>query len=437
MNKNIAIVIRREYLERVSKKSFIITTILGPIFMLLLMAAPALIATINTSDIQKVAVIDNSGIIMPKLENDENLSFVTANAPIDSLQKDESISSILVIGKDIVSDPSSVALYSREAVSRETTSGISMQLENIIEKERINAYGIDDLDKIMNEVQVDVSINEKRIGEDGTTETSSILSTIMGIALPFILYMFILMYGQMVMMSIVEEKNNRVLEIMVSSVKPTHLMLGKIIGVGLVAITQVMLWAALSVAISAFVLPALMPDTLASEVAMYSADQNAITAATASTDIDLIRVLSMFGSIGYIIKLFTYIILFLTGGFLFYAAINAAIGSAVDNIQDAGQLQMLTVVPIILGLVFSMSVVENPGSNLALWMSFIPFTSPMVMMARIPFDIPTWQIILSLVLLYASFLGMVWIAAKIYRVGIFMYGKKPSIKDLIRWARYK
>ena len=251
----------------------------------------------------------------------------------------------------------------------------------------------------------------------------------------FMLYIFLLLYGQMVMTSIIEEKNNRVLEIVVSSIKPAQLMMGKIIGIGLVAVTQVLIWAALISVISGSILPALLPAEVMNEVTAFN--NGTIDINTATNDAELLHALSVIGNVGYILSIFGYLILFLIGGFLFYSSIYAAIGSAVDNIQDAGQFQSIVVFPIIIGLILSMTVVNDPNSTLATIMSMIPFTTPMVMMARIPFGIATWEIIVSLVLLYISFLFMVWVAAKIYRVGIFMYGKKPSIKDLIRWINYK
>ena len=186
---------------------------------------------------------------------------------------------------------------------------------------------------------------------------------------------------------------------------------------------------------SAFVLPALLPQSVAADVAAMNA--GSVDVATLTTDSDLLGAIAVLGNVGYIIQLFGLLILFLVGGFLLYSAIFAAIGSAVDNIQDAGQLQSVIIIPIILGIMFGMMAANDPTSQLSLWMSMIPFTSPMVMMARVPFGIPGWEIAVSLVVLYLSFLCMVWLAAKIYRVGIFMYGKKPTLKELIRWARYK
>lgn len=435
MSSNIGIIIRREYVERVSKKSFIVTTLLMPVLMLLLSAAPALIMSVNTSETKNIIVIDDSGIILPRLESDNVVAFSSTSLPLDSIMADEGYDGILLIEKDIVEQPDNMRFYTRDAASSEVTGNIERQVESIVERVRIESYGISNLNEILEDVNVDVALQTMRINDENeATDSSTLLSTVIGMVMAFILYMFLIMYGQMVMTSIIEEKNNRVLEIMVSSVKPSHLMMGKIVGVGLVAVTQVVLWGLLLSAISAFVMPAILPESMAVDVAAYQAGT---LDAGASVDMEFVKVLSTLGSVGYIAGLFGNMLLFLIGGFLFYAAINAAFGSAVDNVQDAGQLQMFVVLPIILGLVFGVSVVNDPSSPLALWMSFIPFTSPMVMMARIPFGIPAWEIALSLVILYGSFLAMVWIAAKIYRVGIFMYGKKPNLKELIRWARYK
>ena len=330
-----------------------------------------------------------------------------------------------------------IQLYNNEASSMTLESDIRDQVNGIIENIRLESYDIANLDQILKEVESDVSIQSyDNTSKDEEKESSTILSYILGTVLTFFLYMCLLLYGQMVMTSIIEEKNNRVLEIVVSSVKPTQLMLGKICGIGLVAVTQIVIWGVLLAALSAFVLPALTPASVAADLSAMNA---AGTAGNESlgTPVELLQALSILGNVGYIIQIFGLLLLFLVGGFMLYAAVYAAIGSAVDNIQDAGQLQSVVVMPIILGIVFGMMAASDPGSQLSLWTSMIPFTSPMVMMARIPFGVPGWQIAVSLIILYASFFAMVWVAAKIYRVGIFMYGKKPSVKELIRWMRYK
>ncbi len=438
MANNISLVIRREFLERVKKKSFIITTILMPVFMLAMMAAPALIMMVTGSEERGITVIDETGTIGARLQSDKETHFtLLESTPLDSALADTEVAGVLYIPAGIMDGKVSPRLYTNGSSSIALENNVSSQIDGIIEEERLKQYDIENLDKILEEVHSDVKLmsirNDKEDGE--SQSASAAVSYLIGIILTFLHYMCLLLYGQMVMTSIIEEKNNRVLEIVVSSVKPTHLMLGKICGIGLVAVTQILIWGVLIAAMSAFVLPAIIPDTALTEMSALNA--GTLDATSASMDVEILQAMSLMSNVGYILQLFGLLILFLTGGFLLYAAIYAAIGSAVDNIQDASQLQSFVIFPIIIGIIFGMTAASDASSPAAIWTSFIPFTSPMVMMARVPSGIPMWEIGLSLAILYASFLLMVWIAAKIYRVGIFMYGKKPSIKDLIRWARYK
>lgn len=436
MNKNISLVIQREFLERVSKKSFIITTILMPLLMLALMAMPALVMTFAGNETKTVDVVDESLVIAPGLKSDEAIKFITCVEPLDSVRANSTADVVLFIPKDVMQGNRPLQMYNNGSSSMTLETDIRNQVNSIIENIRLENYDIANLDQILKEVESDVSIQSyDNSSKDEEKESSTILSYILGTVLTLFLYMCLLLYGQMVMTSIIEEKNNRVLEIVVSSVKPTQLMLGKICGIGLVAVTQIVIWGVILAALSAFVLPALTPASVAADLTAM----NAGSAGTESlgTPVEFLQALSILGNVGYIIQLFGLLLLFLIGGFMLYAAVYAAIGSAVDNIQDAGQLQSFVVMPIILGIVFGMMAASDPGSQLSFWTSMIPFTSPMVMMARIPFGVPGWQIAVSLIILYASFFAMVAIAAKIYRVGIFMYGKKPNVKELIRWMRYK
>lgn len=434
MDSKISIIIRREYMERVTKKSFIITTLLMPVIMLGLMMAPVLIAMFSESDNRNILVIDNSAdTISSRLQNTPTLTFLPQNISVDSARRVESVDAVLVIPESIYDNGATLQIYTNGASSMEVESAITGQFNDIIESQRLKNYNIDDLDEIISAVHSDVKLQSLRNDEDAT-ESSTMLSYMLGLILTVMLYMCLLLYGQMVMTSIIEEKNNRVLEIVVSSVRPTQLMLGKICGIGLVAITQIVIWGVLLSAMSAFVLPAVLPAGVSADMAALSAEG---ASANINTDLELLQALSMLGNVAYIIQLFGLLLLFLIGGFMLYSAIYAAIGSAVDNIQDAGQLQSIVVFPIIIGIVVAMQAASDPGSSMAMWTSMIPFTSPMVMMARIPFGIPAWEIAVSLIILVISFFIVVWFAAKIYRVGIFMYGKKPSFKELIRWMRYK
>lgn len=433
----IGIVIEREYLERVKKKSFIITTILMPILMLLLMMAPAAIMLFVDSSKSHVLVIDNSDVIASQLKDREDITFETVHdISVDSALTRESVSSVLVIPANVITaQRSTIKLYNNGPSSITTESDITSQINSIIETERLKKYNIENLDKILDEVESNVALSTVRIDKEEEEAVSSGFSYAIGIAMAFILYMFLLIYGQMVMTSIIEEKGNRVLEVVVSSVKPTQLMMGKIIGVALVAVTQMVLWGILLSLMSAFVLPTVIPaEAMADIAAVQSGNIDAVSDPSA---VSIIQAAAMMGEVGRIISLIALMTLFLIGGFLIYSSIFAAIGSAVDNIQDASQLTSVAVFPIIFGIIFAMVAAADPMGSVAFWMSMFPLTSPMVMVARIPFGIPTWEIVLSLVLLIVGFIFMVWLAGKIYRVGIFMYGKKPTVKELIRWTRYK
>lgn len=431
MRSSIGLIIEREYLERITKKSFIITTIIVPVLMVGIMILPALLMAFNETEKESYAVIDNTGILTPHLESSENLSFEIIGDTLEAAKDDSRFAGVIVIGKDAVSRPSDISVYMHDAAKMEQESYIRGQIKNAIETERLKAYNIENLNAILDEVNADVKLNFYRIDEEGGDESiiDSTSSFFIGISIGFILYMFLLIYGQLVMSSIIEEKNNRVLEIVVSSVRPEQLMLGKIIGIGLVALTQIIIWGVILLICAALVIPMLIPAEVISEASSMTAQGGA--------DMEMMKDIAMITDPGYIGSIFGWMILFIIGGFFLYASIYAAIGSAVDNIQDGSQLQTIAMIPIIISIACCTLVATDPNSTVAFWLSIIPFTSPIVMMTRIPFGIPVWEIVLSIVLLYAGFVFMVWFAAKIYRVGIFMYGKKPSIKELIKWARYK
>lgn len=435
----VSIIIGREFNERVRKKSFIITTLLMPLLMIGLMFAPMLIMKYSRGDEKQIAVIDDSGLIAPQLQSGEELVFQTTDLSTEAARKELTDKfGVLYIGSDILTNPNNVKLYVNSSSSLTVESNITGQLEEIIEAEKLKSYNIENLSQILQEVKTTVGMQTFRNDESQEEESqakSSVIATGVGFVLGMILYMFLLIYGSMVMQSVIEEKNSRVLEVMVSSVRPFDLMLGKILGVASVAVVQVLIWGVLC-AVGAAVAVHMMPaDVLAGVQAM----QHGVPDAAASIDMnpEMLQVMAAVTDFGYILRIFAYLLLFVFGGYLFYSAMFAAVGSAVDNVQDASQLQMPITLPIILALLMMFVVIKDPNSQLAFWFSIIPFTSPIVMMARIPYDIPLWEVALSLVVLYASFVGMVWFAAKIYRVGIFMYGKKPSLKELFKWIRYK
>lgn len=437
---NVSIIIQREFNERVRKKSFIISTLLMPLLMLLLMAAPALVMQFSRGEEKTIAVVDQSGLVAPQLEDDEELSFRIVDMPVEEARKQtEGLFGVLWIGADILADPSAVKLYANSSSSLSLEQSITGRIERILETEKLKAYDIDNLQQILDEVATSVTMQTFRNDKSQEEETqagSSAVATAAGFILGMILYMFLLMYGAMVMQSVIEEKQNRVLEVMVSSVRPFQLMLGKILGVAAVAVVQVLIWGVLIVVLGSFVMPMLLPEeVLAGAQAMQQGMPDAT--ALAGVDPDMLQAVAAVTDTAYIAKLFGCLVLFVFGGYLLYSAMFAAVGSAVDNVQDTQQFQLPITLPIILALIVMMTVIKDPNSPLAFWCSMIPFTSPIVMMARVPYGIPWWEVALSLAILYASFVAMVWFAAKIYRVGIFMYGKKPSFKELAKWVRYK
>ncbi len=435
MNKT-GIIIAREFNERVRKKSFIITTVLMPVLMIALMAAPTLMMIFAKGETKTLLVVDESGVIASQLTGDDDVVFETSTLAPDEARARTDRFGVLWIG-DIVDNPSNAKLYTNSSSSMSLESSISSQMEKIIERERLKRYDIDNLEQIMRDVKASVTLSTYRndLAAEGEEKeaTSSGTAYMMGIFLGMMLYMFLLIYGSMVMTSVIEEKGSRVLDVLVSSVSPFQLMMGKILGVAAVAVTQIAIWAVLVCGVGAVVLPAIMPDDVMQSV--EAVQSGAMTSAEAGIDADMLSAVSLATDPVRIVMMFVWLLLFLTGGFLFYSAMFAAVGSSVDSIQDAQQLQTPVTIPIILAIILAMSVFNDPNSSLAFWASMIPFTSPVVMMARIPFDIATWQIALSLAVLYASVAGMAWAAGKIYRVGIFMHGKKPTFKELLSWIR--
>ena len=386
---------------------------------------------------KQLVVLDESGVVAPQLAGDEELLFTQRDCTLEEARADMDMFGVLWIGADIIDNPNNVKLYTNSSSSMSLEGNISSQMESIIEQERLKRYDIENLEQIIKDVEANVTLTTYRndMQEEGKAEeaTSSSVAYLLGLVLGMMLYMFLLIYGSMVMTSVIEEKGSRVLDVLVSSVEPFQLMMGKILGVASVAVTQIAIWGVLVCGLSAAVLPSLMPEDVMQTIEAVEA--GAMTSAEAGIDADMLSAVSLATDPVRLVMMFVWLLLFLVGGFLFYSAMFAAVGSAVDSIQDANQLQTPITVPIILALILAMSVFNDPDSSLAFWGSIIPFTSPVVMMARIPFGIPTWEIILALVLLYLSVAGMAWVAGKIYRVGVFMHGKKPSFKELLSWIR--
>lgn len=440
MKSKIGIIIGREFNERVRKKSFIITTLLTPLLMLGLIMAPMLLTNYSGDEQKSIAVVDDSNIIGSLLKSTDEINFIETELPIEIARKEHVDEfAILHIGKDIMSNPSDIRLYTNSTASITMEMNIATQVKMVIENIKLQQQDIDNLPAIIASIKTEVNMQSfaNETSEDsGDKANSSIVATVIAYLLSFILYMFILLYGSMVMQSVIEEKNSRVLEVMVSSVRPMEMMMGKILGVASVALLQIAIWLVIILGAGYFIIPELIPDEVAMAVAMLQQGASPETLGT-DTDMSLLQAIATLTDVGYLAKIVVSLVVFMTGGFLLYAALFAAVGSAVDTPQDAQQLQTPITIPIILSLFVMLSVINDPGSDLAFWFSMIPLTSPIVMMARIPYDIPTWEILVSLGILVATFIATAWAAGKIYRTGILMHGSKPSFKELWKWLRFK
>lgn len=447
MKSKIGIIIEREFNERVRKKSFIITTLLTPLLMITLMLVPAFITTYSTSDVKHIAVVDDSKIVAGALENTDEVVFEAVPLPLEIARKEYSDRfAVLYIGNDIIDNGNSIQIYTNGSTSIGIERSIARQVESVLRQEKLKKHNIENLPQILMDMTYRVNIQSYKntvessadMADSGSVEdesSSSVAATVLAYVLSFLLYMFLLIYGVMVMQSVIEEKNSRVLEVMVTSVRPFEMMMGKILGVACVALLQIVIWVVLIAATVYFVLPMVLPEEISSALELMKAGGAA--AVQGGSEIMLLQAIMKISNIGYMTTVLASLLVFMIGGFLLYAAMYAAVGSSVDSPQDAQQLQTPITIPIIVSIMVMLSVINDPTSELAFWFSMIPFTSPIVMMARIPYEIPAWEIIASAAILYASFMLVVWAAAKIYRVGILMHGKKPSYKDLWKWIRYK
>ena len=438
----IGIIIGREFRERVMKKSFIISTILTPLLMVGIMVATSLIMATNVGEAKRIAVVDRSGVIAPSLTSTESIVYEPTDRTPEELraESDEQMYGFLVIGEEIISNPSDVSLYTYSTSTMEVESDIARDIEEVIEQHRLKTYDIENLPQIMEEVEADVTLRSYKLGaqDEEDKESSSVLAFGLAYAFGLMMYLFVMLYGSQVMQGVIEEKNSKVLEVMVATVRPYQLMMGKILGIASVAVLQFVIWIVIIIVGGSVVMQFLMPTELVESAAAISAGTADMAAMEgAGVDIELAAMLANATDIGFLVRIFGSFLIYFLGGYLLYAAMFAAVGSAVDNVQDAQQFQTPITMPIIIGFVVMIFAMNEPHAQLSVWCSMIPFTSPIVMMARLPFDVPMWELALSIVILAASFVFMVWAAAKIYRIGIFMHGRKPSYKELWQWIRMK
>ncbi len=457
--KKIGLVIGHEYSVRVRKKSFILTTLLTPLLFGALICVPFLIMLWGGGGgEQKVRILDGTGEIAARFEDSGKTRYEAASEGetldlMKNLFDEMGLYAIVDISPYNAQDEVTVTTYSKEPLNIELKMAISRTVNKAVEDRKLTHYHIDNLDAILADVKTDIKLNTLTIKDDGKAEKDSVeLYMILSYVMSFLIYIFVFMFGTLVMRSVIDEKSSRVVEVIVASVNSVDLMIGKIVGVALVALTQFAIWIGLTVAIAGGVMAATGADLMGSAGGSEQLMQMAAGTSTgvhpegmdllsqSLTDEGASGAAAMLTQIrdlnwGYIIGCF---LLYFLLGYLLYAAMFAAIGSAVDSEADTQQLQLPVTLPLVVGLFIMLHTFEHPGSPLSVWASIIPWTSPMVMLARIPFGtVPAWQLLLSLGLLFLTFLGTAWVSAKIYKAGILMYGKKSSFKDLIRWVRMK
>jgi len=450
MNK-ISVIIKREYITRVRKKSFIIMTILAPVLMAALtVLLPALMMN-QKGDLKKIAVIeDNSDLFKGAIKPTQDVEYIyLENTNVEDLKKTfekDGYYGILYISPELVNTPNAVYLISKNQPPMGLLQHIENSLEKEIERQKLLSYKIQNLDEIMKSIDTNVSVQTKKIDETGAeTGTSTGIAMALAYINAFVMYMLVFIFGSQVMRGVIEEKTSRVVEVIISSVKPIQLMMGKIIGIALVGLTQLLIWVFLTLAAITVLKSTILNKTDTTEIAqtvsqnLMTTDQQAVAAAEKTTVspefAELSEIFDNAMNQPWGLILICFVFYFITG-YLLYASVFAAIGSAVDNETETQQFMMPVVIPIIIGLMVAMGTMQNPESPVSFWCSLIPLTSPIVMMARIPFGVPYWQIALSMAIMLVTFIAFVWMAAKVYRTGILMYGKKTSWKEMWKWLRY-
>lgn len=433
---NIFLITKREFLTQVKKRSFIILTLLAPLMIVAFGAVIGLMFKANESH-NVIQVVDKSGLFKGQMKSDDQLNYIfisdaNENAKINTLKNDESLNGILILPElknhDYDELEKNTRLVVNSKIGFDTKQRIVSDITNVIKKEKMKQLGIaetelNNLDQHFTLKTINVSENNK---ED--SDLAFGVKTGLSMVLMYVTFMFIIIYGVRVMRSVLEEKNNRVVEIIISSVKPFELMMGKILGVTMVALTQFIIWITMSV------IGALILNT------GFSSIQKNIPGGNEElmSKLDIAQIATQIShsllELNFPLIIFVFIIYFLLG-YIFYSSIYAAIGSAVDNETETQQFTLFAILPLTLGMYGSFSLMNNPDGPLGFWLSIIPFTSPVAMIARIPFGVPVWQLVLSIVLLLGTTVFMIFLAGKIYRVGILMYGNKATMKELWKWIR--
>lgn len=446
--KNILLIIQREYLTRVKKKSFIIMTILGPLLMGL-MYAGVIWAAISSVNLKKIQVLDDSNLFEGKFKSSPEFVFEFTKGNLSKTKNDfigGKYDALVYIPKDILDNPKQVKIFAEKGVTLELQSKVENTIEREIESIKLTEAGI--TKSVLESAKMNIETETISLKNGGEEKSSAAAASIIGGICAFLIYLSVFIYGAQVMRSITEEKTSRIVEIIISSVKPFQLMIGKIVGVALVGLTQFGLWIVLTIGVisaggslAGEYLKKSQETLTESQMASLPPEAQEMAKAKMQQggSIDSSAIPDIFGALDTL-PITTIVISFLfyfIGGYLLYSALFGAVGSAVDSDTDTQQFMLPITIPIIAAFMIAQFVIRDPNSNLAIWTSMIPFTSPIIMMVRIPFGVPIWQIVVSVLLLIAGFMFTTWIASRIYRVGILMYGKKVTWKEMWKWLFYK
>lgn len=428
------IIIRREFLKRVRKRSFILLTVLTPFILAALIVVPLWLASIEDNKVRDVAVVDSTGHYLQSLRDTRTLHFFAAPSLLPAFRADTShVTAVVSITADLARQPRAATIYSNKEVPADILNYVTTCLNEQVRKDKLAASGVPGLERIIDDVETEIDIaTVKWDAAGGETASNTGIAIGAGFLFTMLIYMFVMIYGAMVMQGVIEEKTNRIVELMVSSVKPFQLMMGKIVGIALVGFVQLAIWGVMLAGILG-----LCGLIFGQDVATpLSAGASASAPATQAAPSEAAELLQALQNLPYLELAVMFVLLFI-GGYLLYASFFAAVGASVNEQDDSSQFMLPITLIMLFGLYAAMYSVENTNGPLAFWTSLFPLTSPIVMMVRIPFGVPLWQELLSLALLYATALATVWVSGKIYRVGILMYGKKPSLREMIRWTRYK
>jgi len=430
MNK-ILLIVKREYLTRVRKRSFIVMSVIGPLLFGLMFLIPIWLVT-RESEQKVIEVLDESGYFINKFEEKGSTKFVFIDQEIDEAKKSLTGSDkygILYIPNIELDNPEGIIFFAEQNPSIEVQADLERMIKRRIEDIKLERSGID-RDKLES-IKTRVSINTINISSEGEKEGDTGIATATGYIASLLIYFFIFMYGIQVMRGVIEEKSNRIVEVIISSVRPFQLMMGKIMGIGAVGLTQFLLWTVLSTAIYTVVYQYYMGDIPQNSEVMTMGNQM-----TETPQPEAAEIFEKIETINFPLIIGSFVFYFL-GAYLFYGSLFAAVGSAVDNDSDAQQFQIPVTIPLIFSVIILTAIIREPHGSLAFWTSLIPFTSPVIMMMRIPFNPPTWQIFLSMVMLVLGFIFTTWMASRIYRIGILMHGGKISYKILVKWLFMK